>query len=140
MTAHTEVGSLDELGVPEPECTPEQARAYTALQHAIHDAFEAGRVTPCVADPQSWDATDVSVTRAELARVGRLCRQACPVLAKCKAYRATNPPVTGVLAGRYLPHHNDKHPAASTKDAWVRGLTVASAFDATDDADHGRAA
>jgi hypothetical protein len=125
-----EFGSLDDLDLPEPEYTTVQARADATRHAAIRDAYEDGRTVPCVADPASWDAARPNITRAEVVRVAVLCRTECPVLAECAAFLATDPPVTGVHAGRYVRHHTDPlRPGVSMKADWAR----AAADDAAED-------
>jgi len=74
----------------------------------LYDAMV--RLTPCRRRPADWDAdqdTPFTVIRERV----RQCRTECAVFDTCTRFAATRPQVTGVLAGRYLPH-DDGQPLA----------------------------
>lgn len=88
--------------------TTRQARAHVALWQAIQDQVDDGVLTPCRADPQTWDADDTdSPIKADIQLPARLCRTACPVFELCAAFVATDPPVHGIVAGQFRRHPRD---------------------------------
>lgn len=109
-----EYGSLDDYDLPGPVLTQPQAKAERTLHTAIRAAYDDGVTVPCLTDPATWDA-DNNPTREEITRAARLCRTACPVFDQCTAFLATEPPVCGIVAGRFVPHAMDVigHRAAS---------------------------
>jgi hypothetical protein len=104
-----EYGSLGDAGLPGPVYTRAQARAERNLHAAIRAAYDEGVTVPCLTDPATWDAdfSEGQVTREDVFRAANLCRTACPVFVLCEAYRLTNPPAHGILAGRYVRHPSE---------------------------------
>ncbi|QNE21922.1 hypothetical protein F1D05_33420 [Kribbella qitaiheensis] len=109
-----ELGSLDDFDLPAPVLTRCQARAERALHAAIRTEYDDGVTVPCLTDPATWDA-DQNPTDFQITTAARLCRTACPVFDRCAAFVATEPPVCGIVAGRFIPHPIDmvEHRAAS---------------------------
>jgi hypothetical protein len=120
-----EFGSLDARGLPVPTYTAAHARAERNLQTAIRDCYDDGVLVPCQSDPMTWDA-DGYQAQEDVTRAALLCRTACPVLDRCTAFLATEPPVCGILAGRYVPHSTDRIPGAAVnrKDNWACAVAV----------------
>jgi len=118
-----EFGSLDLVGLPGPVYTRAQARNERTLQAAIRAAYDDGVTVPCLTDPATWDGDRPEVRREDIARAARLCRTACPVFDRCAAFLATQPPVCGVVAGRYVRHATDSHTNPNMKDDWAREVT-----------------
>ncbi|MEV0285572.1 hypothetical protein AB0H36_15785 [Kribbella sp. NPDC050820] len=124
-----EYGSLDDYDLPLAVLTQKQARAERNLQAAIRTEYEAGVTVPCLTDPATWDADQTvgRVTREDVFRAAQLCRTACPVFDRCKAFLATEPPVVGIVAGRFIKHPSEIRPerhAANLKDDWATGRTT----------------
>lgn len=129
-----ELGSLDDYNLPTPVLTQRQARAERSLHAAIRAEYDDGVTVPCLTDPATWDADQTvgQVTREDVFRAAQLCRTACPVFDRCGAFLATEPPVCGVVAGRYVKHPMEIKPSQADlnrKDDWATGrdLTASTA-------------
>ncbi|WBQ07887.1 GntR family transcriptional regulator [Kribbella sp. CA-293567] len=86
------------------------------IDPAAADLYDAMvEPTPCRRRPSDWDADQDTPLRT-IRDLVQQCRTRCPVFDTCARFAATQPPVTGVLAGRYLPH-DDGRPLAKTLTA-----------------------
>jgi hypothetical protein len=111
--------------LPGPVLTPVQARAAVSVRREVTRAMDDGETVPCVADPASWDVDrpPSRECRSDLARVVRLCLTGCPVLERCRAFLATDPPTAGVCAGVYRPHADEPR-AGQVKAAWAAAVAA----------------
>ena len=74
---------------------------------------QAADVRPPCAGSTAWTGED----RDARARAARLCRNACPLLARCGAYADAAGETWGVYGGRdYDPREHDDRTTTSTTD------------------------